>query len=327
MFRHATTKELYCLLMEMDPTFTTSDMKTAGIKEEAEAGRYLSHQLQVSFEHKASYEALRFLREDDVTAKELELMYTNTIDSKYTQKLPELAQSFGEGVVNVFFRDIVHLLHGPRSSILDGVQGIRVILAGIILHSLYIHAEPQHKGVQLLVLRVLQQLSDTAIWWRALERYGPAPPRLARTRPNSRHQRSRARTIAVRREEASIHEENSINNRVQSFGPRVCNSNAYDLPVFYHGIEHEYGAASRRKVSSTDMLSISLNASTFNSIIAPQTEDGTIRTGVFHTLQGSIALVYSQYVENAVNTKENSMSWLFDKGPSDYNCRRNSCSF
>lgn len=103
--------------------------------------------------------------------------------------------------------------------------------------------------------------------------------------------------------QASIHEENSINNRVQSFGPRVCNSNAYDLPVFYHGIEHEYGAASRRKVSSTDMLSISLNASTFNSIIAPQTEDGTIRTGVFHTLQGSIALVYSQYVENAVNTK------------------------
>ncbi|EGD83609.1 hypothetical protein PTSG_04217 [Salpingoeca rosetta] len=199
MFRHGTAKELCCLLWTLDPTFTAADLKAEGIKTEAEAGQHVSERLQACFEKLATTEALHWIENDPHLCAELESMYKQMIDNKHTPDHREMAQSFAEGVVSVLLRDLVQTLHGRRASLLEGINGVKMLVAGMLLGSLYTVVDAPQQGVQGLVLKVLRRLSSNDIWWQALLRYGPAPPRSPKEEEQSqmkKRNRRRAKTVA-----------------------------------------------------------------------------------------------------------------------------------
>ena len=87
MFRHASNKELYCLLLTVDPTFSAAALRNENVKTQAEAGRFLSDRIQSCFETTATHEALRQMKSDDTVSTKIGAMYTQMIDSQHVRVL------------------------------------------------------------------------------------------------------------------------------------------------------------------------------------------------------------------------------------------------
>eukprot|EP00049_Salpingoeca_infusionum_P014049 m.261881 g.261881 ORF g.261881 m.261881 type:complete len:328 (-) comp15581_c1_seq1:236-1219(-) len=176
MNHHASTRELWAMLMTFDSTFSADHVPEDTDGSERSVRAAFATRLVKVLEMSAQRHVVLALKRDASLVAELELMYRHTagIAPSVEVDLHTLATSFAEGVISVLDRDLIQLLNGPKSTLFDCAHGVQVIMGCLVLGRLYA-AVDDTKGSQGLLLQVLREILSEKSWWEALERHGPAP--------------------------------------------------------------------------------------------------------------------------------------------------------
>eukprot|EP00055_Hartaetosiga_balthica_P013636 m.70908 g.70908 ORF g.70908 m.70908 type:complete len:494 (-) comp8327_c1_seq1:411-1892(-) len=193
MFRTATSRELYVLLLTFDRTFSTSELEEYAA-DEHKVHKYMADRIGKIFEELAMRFSESYLRShEEDWRKVVEMARENFDTGDEDVSIGTVSHHFGSAVLTILQRDFVQLINGPRSQLVANVEGVQFLLSGIVLNIFYSQCI-EHKGIQKLLLGALLHLTEPTLWWSAMEKYGPAPPM---TIPMFSKGRSRSRTLGT----------------------------------------------------------------------------------------------------------------------------------